>query len=393
MFSAVLASALLAVETSVLGPPSATENNTAWVLSTHDASFMEAFQRTNALFWDGIDVLDTEKAKENEYRFGRIETAHLFPRPSNSSRHPLHRKAPIEEVPSVKPKVNLEVMGLQDTGTNLLTSLLNKNFGSQITLLDAAFGGDRHGVWKHSNMGFIDLKRPELFDNLKKQNAVPVVVVRDPLSWLQSIKKAPYELNNCVQGTNWLSKPCMHRVPAGYAKPLVGPAYFHFLSGLWGNWTESYSVALGKNFRKTVILRYEDLVLRTEDTLRSLANVLGLEMPPEVMVVESPAKNHGEALGRVAAIDKIEKELFLDQYTDKELSMVCGQLMNWRDALTDFHYTKCIHVRRNSTVYFAAKKHAIDGIRLRRRRAGDVTVVSAVNNHHHWDHLNRRKHS
>lgn len=64
-------------------------------------------------------------------------------------------------------------------------------------------------------------------------------------------------------------------------------------------------------------------------------------MPKVVDVVESPAKKHGKAVGHDVAASKIENREYLDEYTHRELSLVCEQLLFFRDTLLEHGYDDC----------------------------------------------------
>lgn len=285
------------------------------------------------VIWDGIDVFDLEDMAENTMRFGKWEHFHEYTRG-----RPMH-------VPGVS-RVGVQVLGLQDTGTNLLNQLLYKNFGGQVAHYDSSNVKDElKGVWKHANMAWVDEKVPEAFNNLKKHSVVPLVMVRNPLSWLQSIKKAPYELTSCVKGVDWLQRPCVHKFPAGYVMHASGvpveQATFLHLSGIWGQWTETYVPVLKKHFDKVIVVRYEDLVLRTRKVMKRLAKALNLVLPENIDNIASPAKDHGEALGHAAAAQKIRNKEFLPEFSEWELKVVCDQLKFFNETIAQYSYNYC----------------------------------------------------
>jgi len=280
------------------------------------------------LLWDGIDILDADKAKENHYRFGPLESS------------PLETMFQLEHSIGATP---VQILGLQDTGTNLLHAILSTNFGSQVTMITSYNPGDRHGLWKHSFMKWVDRCCKEEFGILHNHGVIPFVMVRNPLSWLQSIKKAPYELENCVARSNWLESDCTHQQPAG-PMPNSGVAHFEHLSEIWGQWTESYAPVLGQYFDQVMILKYEDVVQDTEKAVRRIATAMHLQMPGSIDVVQGPAKNHGRAVGHDAAIKKIKNKEYMRAYSTAELSMICKQLMAFQRQLLQYGYDECFSV-------------------------------------------------
>lgn len=242
-----------------------------------------------ALFWEGIDVFDMEDREENSRRFGAQPHEYFIFATGLAKRF----------APMVKMKTGVQV--------------------------------------------------PQAFDNLKNHTVVPVVMVRNPLSWLRSIKKAPYELAKCVDGDDWLEKPCAHNFPAGYVKESFGmklKAQFQHLTGLWARWTESYEPILRKHFGKVLIVRYEDLVQHTEHVVRRIGNTLQLTLPDQIDIIETPAKSHGAALGHEAAMERIHNKEYMEEFTDDELSLVCDQLKFFADVMIKYGYSDCRQILR-----------------------------------------------
>lgn len=288
------------------------------------------------MFWDGIDVVDWEDMAENTKRSGKWGHFHEY-----IAARPMY-------VTGV-PRAGVQVLGLQDTGTNLLSELLYKNFGDQVVHYDSSnANAEETGVWKHANMAWVEANVPEAFNNLENHSVVPLVMVRNPLSWLQSIKKAPYELTSCVKGADWLQRPCVHKFPAGYVKHASGvpveQATFVHLSGIWGQWTEAYVPALNHHFDQVIVVRYEDLVLRTRKVVTRLARALKLVLPENIDMIASPAKDHGEALGHAAAALKIRNKEFLPEFADWELKIVCEQLKVFNATTAEHVYNDCLDV-------------------------------------------------
>ena len=58
------------------------------------------------------------------------------------------------------------------------------------------------------------------------------------------------------------------------------------------------------------IVEYENLVLNTESVFRDLANFLGIQIATFTNI-ESPAKDHGGASGRDAAVAKIKNKAYM----------------------------------------------------------------------------------
>lgn len=289
-------------------------------------SFVNTGDGASDVLWDGIDIIDADKSKENAVTFGPLDTSHLIEPPVLQTSREGGRL------------VGVEVLGLQDTGTNLINQLLYHNFKTQLAHFDSTRKDSQKGIWKHAYVKYIDEFCPAEFDNLVKNDVVPIVMVRNPLSWLQSIRKAPYELSHCVQAEGWYG-PCTHKKPAGYVDEQVPPFYGQHLSGIWGRWTESYEPVLHSYFKQVIMLRYEDLVLNTTAVLRHVAELLNLTLPDTFDIIESPAKSHGDAVGRAAAIQRIQNREYLQNYEPEELTEICRELKYFSSVTARFSYT------------------------------------------------------
>lgn len=240
---------------------------------------------------------------------------------------------------------NVHIFGLQDTGTNLLMSMLLKNFDQRLRFFDWAYapnatGKYGHGLWKHVNLNAKFQAEPHEFDTLKQNKVVPIMMVREPLSWLQSIRKAPYELQWCVFGSewpknDWLTRACTHPYPAGFHSSCPETAYSS-LEEIWNQWTEAYE-QVAEHMEEGIIIRYEDLVANPELELTRLAKRLGISPPAEFEIMATSAKTHGESIGRNEALDKIQSKTYLDEFFVFQRAQACERLSNKRMRNHDYH--------------------------------------------------------
>mmetsp|Transcript_57346 Transcript_57346/g.124080 ORF Transcript_57346/g.124080 Transcript_57346/m.124080 type:complete len:336 (-) Transcript_57346:40-1047(-) len=240
-------------------------------------------------------------------------------------------------------KKGIQLMGLQDTGTNLITAMMGLNFGNQLTLWDSSHSGATEGLWKHANPEALVRQVPDVAFPLIKGNVSIIAMVRDPLSWLQSVRKAPYELESCVVGDDWLNRSCTHPVPCGYGNEAEAETYDNLVS-LWAHWTRSYGKLEDLGVQKVITLRYEDLVLYPEQVMTEIAWSMELKMPDKISLIDSPAKLHGEALGRDDALTKISEQKYLADFAEDSTKMVCGQLEAFQEILNWYSYDNCKEV-------------------------------------------------
>jgi hypothetical protein len=229
------------------------------------------------------------------------------------------------------------VFGQFNTGTNLLEKLFLQNF-HYATKHQVRTGK----VWKHL--------RPTEFANVDLPNdAVLLVCIRDPLSWLRSMRKAPYDLSSCVQGAPygwhghkrdgfWIEQPCTlkSRRFGLYTMPRVD---FRGLADYWNRWMEEYDELPRLGFKQVLFIRYEDMVLDTEAVLDEIGHAIGREAPKNAVQVHGPAKTHGRANGRQEAIMKLNSKRYLHSYSRAELQTACKVLD--RRVMEEHGYTDC----------------------------------------------------
>jgi hypothetical protein len=228
------------------------------------------------------------------------------------------------------------VLGQFNTGTNLLYKLFLQNFhyAPQHAVEDIT-------VWKH-------LRPAELANLGIAKDVVLLVVLRDPLSWLQSMRKAPYDVHECVEGANpggnrerdgfWIEQPCTleSKKFGGYTMPRVD---LRGLADYWNLWTEEYDELPRYGFDRVVLIRYEDLVLQTEDVLAEVGQAVGREPPATVVHVHGPAKPHGRANGRTEAMMKLKSKAYLRTYSQAEILAACEALD--RALMNEHGYGDC----------------------------------------------------
>lgn len=252
---------------------------------------------------------------------------------------------------TVQPEANVEVLGLQDTGTNLLVSMLLLNFGQRLRYYDwsnpkNATGNFRNGLWKHSNLRTKYEAEPQDVEVLGRQNVTGVIMVREPLSWLQSMRKAPYELGYCVMWSDtseskWLVRKCKHPHPAGF-QSIVNKTVYTNMEEIWNNWTRADYYAEQYGWKSHMIIRYEDLIRNPFGELDRIAAHLGMAHPAPWLMRSTSAKSHGDSLGRRAALQKLRYKTYLDEYFPNQTTTACRLLD--AEMMTAYNYLDCEHI-------------------------------------------------
>lgn len=225
------------------------------------------------------------------------------------------------------PKVLM--LGLFNTGTNLLQKLLEKNFGGIHDLR-----GDLE-IWKHIKPSHLRSQLKAIGKPNQLKDALILAVVRDPMSWLQSMRKAPYDLGACMRRSDWPTAGCTFPAPHWYTSSILYPDktlahkeafQVQNIESVWNDWGTEYNNLEHIGLGKTVVVTYEEMVMDTEGVLGRIAAALGKPAPKKVEQQHGPAKFHGNSLGRLAAIQKLESKSYLKTYTDKQRHQVCDRL-------------------------------------------------------------------
>eukprot|EP00927_Polykrikos_kofoidii_P087026 TRINITY_DN9933_c0_g1_i3.p1 TRINITY_DN9933_c0_g1~~TRINITY_DN9933_c0_g1_i3.p1 ORF type:complete len:562 (+),score=100.29 TRINITY_DN9933_c0_g1_i3:111-1796(+) len=251
----------------------------------------------------------------------------------------------------------LQVLGLQNTGTNLLKALLFQDLGmsrapsaTELPPPTPAAGhvyqyARRHnqstdsivGVWKHANLAVVEARHPMRLQHFATFDFVGVAMVRDPLSWLRSMKKAPYELKGCVSGDDWLVRPCYHITPDGDG---LNGETFSSLEDIWNQWVTSYERLEHFGFSHHLVIRYEDLVFSMLRSVQDVARLVGTHVPAELRFVpEDAQKDHGSATTLNGAKEKMRTKSYLAEFTQEELRQACSRLD--KDLMARHGYGGC----------------------------------------------------
>ena len=201
---------------------------------------------------------------------------------------------------TVLPK--LQILGMFDSGTNLLGALLKKNLGADV-LNQMCPGSDDEGYhchfWKHTPPQDVPLHDLRL-----------IAIVRSPLAHLSGWIKAAYDLSPCISGINWLSdqtRICSLKAPPGYGTVYID-RQFNGPTGVWNAYVDGYH-NLAEKGATIKIVEYENVVLNTEKVVRDIGTFLGVPVGDFQQIVE-PAKAHGAPVGRELAVQHIRDKTY-----------------------------------------------------------------------------------
>lgn len=224
----------------------------------------------------------------------------------------------------------LVLLGPMDSGTHLLSWLLQRNYPEQF---GRACQGDSEGckwVWKHS-MGEDDIVKvlnSTIGPNL--ENTSIIAMLRSPLALITGWRNDPWDMKNCVS-RNWSSmdEPCSARIGASTPEDHVGLATskipeleFTSTMDVVDKYYAQYASLQRKGvFKNVMLVRYEDLVLAPKAITSSLGDSLGWERPAKVRISQEAVKNGSR--GRQEAIDRLRNRTYLGGIPAEDLQHIC----------------------------------------------------------------------
>ena len=134
---------------------------------------------------------------------------------------------------------------------------------------------------------------------------LPIVVVKDPYFWMQSMCKSSYEARWATR----LSCPelILQRNNGGIPVSIVMDQthdtvteHYDSLPGFWSTWYRYYL----EDDRPRIFVRYEDLLFHAKSVLEQIVDCIGVDMPENVQYFTDKAKKHGNSRGFVDAIQR-----------------------------------------------------------------------------------------
>uniref|UniRef100_A0A7R9ZLF0 Sulfotransferase domain-containing protein n=1 Tax=Craspedostauros australis TaxID=1486917 RepID=A0A7R9ZLF0_9STRA len=161
---------------------------------------------------------------------------------------------------------------------------------------------DARSRWNHT-----------IIDDIPKQHVLPVVLVRDPYFWMQSMCKEGY-------GARWSHSPkhhCPNLVPNEYDRrrfarlrnatsttvwmgenQRVGPNWPSLIH-YWNDWYRSY---VSEADFPRLIIRFEDTLYHGEEVMRQVCECAGAEpLKPFTYLVDNAKSDHKQAKNDFAA--------------------------------------------------------------------------------------------
>lgn len=188
---------------------------------------------------------------------------------------------------------------------------------------------------KHNPVAFAKTGRgPAAYAEINASEVLPVVVVKDPYTWAQSMCRNPYSVvferrSTCPSplGTTTVPWPS-------------APRTYESLPHLWAAWHRDYL-----DFDEPrLLLRYEDLLWRPRDTLERVCACVGGRLVDAFDDITRSAKDQGhghDATARSSRSDALQRyanrTLRYEHLTRSDLAVFFAQLNDTR-LVRDFGY-------------------------------------------------------
>lgn len=236
-----------------------------------------------------------------------------------------------------KPAKHVQILGLFDTGTNLLEEMVKDNFPS---LHLETVNESTPFIWKHTLSGAKAIYKAiskNLPSTSSPEDVVVLAMVRSPIASIVSLKKAPYSLMACTDKTYAeMGKPCIgyvndtdhtrgpwynetvHRASHIYDVPDKARYHaeqFNATMQVYNDYVNQYKELKKLSaFKDVLIIPYEDLVLHPDKIMHEVAQVIGQDAPAQIQVATTSAKDHGESVDRNQALAKLKGRDWLKEF-------------------------------------------------------------------------------
>lgn len=242
----------------------------------------------------------------------------------------------------IEPRVG--VAGLFNTGTNALAQSFNLNFERRDDYQDYYMAGGKHVPPKREWFTTFEWRQ------FKRWQILPVVLIKDPLWWFQSMCKVHYNAEWEQIGSERSGGHCPNLVPTENEKAVLGNSTietyevrvrlhgnhydrYESLADLWSKWNRLYYDAAYPR----LIIRFEDTLFHAEKVVQSISECTGLPLRNARFQyhVEASKKlrscndftsavaKYGKLDGRHAGLRPLDKQ-YLQTALDSEILEVFG---------------------------------------------------------------------
>lgn len=224
-------------------------------------------------------------------------------------------------------KIPIKLYGLQRTGTNYVTNLIQKNFGDEVRFNNAG--------WKHGHY-FTHPEEPNI-----------VIVSKDPYAWMLSCYKYWKELPEIgpdLTDTTFeefvTTSPVMLEGSSDIPYLIRATNLMEYYNNMYFHWL---SIRFKRDDRKICLIRYEDALADVDKTLSDIASVFGLRQKSYTNIENEVVWGYDDWSNQTGEtkeylkdkVKKFEKRDFyveaqyLDSYNDNMLKFIHESWDNW----------------------------------------------------------------
>eukprot|EP00401_Gymnodinium_catenatum_P039242 CAMPEP_0117533660 /NCGR_PEP_ID=MMETSP0784-20121206/40007_1 /TAXON_ID=39447 /ORGANISM="" /LENGTH=427 /DNA_ID=CAMNT_0005330109 /DNA_START=56 /DNA_END=1339 /DNA_ORIENTATION=+ len=236
-------------------------------------------------------------------------------------------------------QTQVRIYGMYNTGTNLVTFMMGTRHphanvcphGEELYTRDRCH--NYTGPYKHANPAFVQ----EWLSSPHSEGIRAILMVRNPFSWLASMKRHPYGLASCIGSASSHGQDdavtaactCRDLVGMGVKDRICARDQVSYASmaDVWNQYVAGYKQAATCSGRWTALVRYEDLVLEPTQALQLIDTriVLAASEPWQAeRLVEQSVKSNGR--GRGDAMQEIRHRSYRQSFSSEELEILCRLL-------------------------------------------------------------------
>lgn len=250
-------------------------------------------------------------------------------------------------------EADIRVGGLFNTGTNALADSLGLNFRELDDKLDYNVPGGKHTPLG-SKKNWLNAIRGE--NSTPNPHVMPVILIRDPFRWMNSMCKDSYAASWDVgmEGHCPNLVPSKEEVASGKYEDITTfevtvdrpfDERYASLADMWSGWYQQYLHA--EQFIDPfprLIIRFEDTLFHAEKVMELIVECVGETMKAPFQYHLEAAKEHGKPADFIAALSKYGREE--GRYgglTDDDMSYAQSALDS--ELMHLFHYKEASQVR------------------------------------------------
>jgi hypothetical protein len=175
--------------------------------------------------------------------------------------------------------------GLYNTGTNALTYYMRENLVMPANTVVGHHQGiltqvpwDKHWLYKTATKNHTVAAAAAHYAQYPAKKVLPVVIVRDPLTWTQSTCRQPYDIHFAASADNKLGEqqqcPRSIQHSAVQIPKMTGNRTWPTALNLWNDWYNEY-FENSKDDQFRLMIRFEDLLFRPKHVLDAVRRCAG----------------------------------------------------------------------------------------------------------------------